>query len=50
VHDLTEVMLDESFLLPIAEKQGPDVARGTVKNVTWNSYGMYAFEDVWLGS
>jgi peptide/nickel transport system substrate-binding protein len=48
VHDLTEVMLDEAFVLPIAQKQGPDVARSTVKDIGWNSYGMYAFEDVWL--
>ena len=52
VHDLTQVMLDEAFLLPIAQTQGapagPDVAHSAVKNVAWNSFGMYAFEDVWL--
>ena len=53
VHDLTQVMLDEAFLLPIAETQGapagPDVAHSAVKDVAWNSFGIYAFEDVWLG-
>ena len=52
MHDLTQVMLDEAFLLPIAQTQGapagPDVAHSTIKNVAWNSFGMYAFEDVWL--
>jgi hypothetical protein len=52
VYDLTQVMLDEAFLLPIEETQGapagPDVAHSTVKDVAWNSFGMYGFEDVWL--
>jgi peptide/nickel transport system substrate-binding protein len=52
VYELTQVMLDEAFLLPIAQTQGApgdaDVAHSAVKNVAWNSFGIYAFEDVWL--
>ena len=52
VHDLTQVMLDEAFVIPIAQSlggsDGPGVARANLKNISWNNDGMYAFEDVWV--
>jgi peptide/nickel transport system substrate-binding protein len=52
LHELTQIMLDEAFILPIADNQGqeagPDVARSGVKDITWDQNGKYAFENVWL--
>jgi peptide/nickel transport system substrate-binding protein len=52
LHALTEIMLDEAFILPIADNQGqeagPDVARVGVKDIAWDQNGKYAFENVWL--
>ena len=51
-HDLTQLMLDESFFIPIAQSQfaGLGVARTTVKDVAWDSTSMYKFQDVWLAA
>ena len=52
LHELTQIVLEESFVAPIAESAstttGPEVARSTVRNVTWDKFGLFAYEDVWL--
>jgi peptide/nickel transport system substrate-binding protein len=52
LHEITQIMLDESFVALIAEATardaGPEVARAVVRNPTWNVFGLFAFEDVWL--
>ncbi len=52
LHEVTQIMLDESFVIPLAEAagtlNGPEVTRGTVHNVTWDTFGLFAYEDVWL--
>jgi peptide/nickel transport system substrate-binding protein len=52
IHQLTQIMLDEAFILPIADNQGqeagPDIARAAVKDIAWDQNGKYAFENVWL--
>jgi peptide/nickel transport system substrate-binding protein len=52
LHELTQIMLDESFIAPIAESAaattGPEVARATVHNAAWNRFGLFAYEDIWL--
>jgi len=52
LHEMTQIMLDEAFVLPIAEgfgqQTGAEVARYAVKNITWDAIGFIAFEDVWL--
>ncbi len=52
LHEMTQIMLDEAFVLPIAEgfgqQTGAEVARDAVKNITWDAIGFIAFEDVWL--
>jgi ABC-type transport system substrate-binding protein len=52
LHEMTQIILDEAFVLPIAEgfgqQTGAEVARGRVKNITWDAIGFVAFEDVWL--
>ena len=43
LHEVTQIMLDESFVIPLAEAagtlNGPEVTRGTVHNVTWDVSG-----------
>lgn len=50
--DLTQIMLDEAFVIAVAENEasatGVPVARSTVRNVTWNVSGWVAFEELWL--
>jgi peptide/nickel transport system substrate-binding protein len=52
LHELTQIMLDESFILPIAEgagpTTGPELTRAAVQNVAWDTFGLFAYEDVWL--
>ena len=52
MHDLTQLIRDEAFLIPIAKDDaggiGTGIACATIKNIAWNNFGMYAFEDVWL--
>jgi peptide/nickel transport system substrate-binding protein len=52
LHEITQIVLDESFVALIAESTardaGPEVARGVVHNAAWNIFGLFAFEDVWV--
>jgi len=45
-------MLDESFVIPIAENvgrdAGPEVTRSAVQNPTWDAFGLFGFQDIWL--
>lgn len=51
---ITQIMLDEAWVLPIADSEvgtaGITVARSAVKNITWdiNWIAFYRWEDVWL--
>jgi hypothetical protein len=42
---VTQIILDESFVAPIAEgagpTTGPEVARSSVKKVTWDTFGLF---------
>jgi peptide/nickel transport system substrate-binding protein len=53
LHETTQIMLDESFIAPIAEStglaNGLEVARSSVHNAVWNIFGLFAYEDIWLG-
>jgi ABC-type transport system substrate-binding protein len=50
--ELTQLMLDDCFVAPIAEgsglPNGPDLARATVRNIAWNPFGVFDYHDVWL--
>ena len=52
LHDLTQIMLDEAFIVMIAEgtglQTGPVVARSNVRNITWDKVGGFAYEDMRL--
>jgi peptide/nickel transport system substrate-binding protein len=52
VSQLTDLMLDEAFILFIAEsatqQSGPEVARATVRDIATDHLGEIAYEDVWL--
>ena len=52
LHEVTQIMLDESFIAPIAESAtattGPEVARTNVHDATWDSFGLFAYENIWL--
>ena len=52
LHEMTQIILDEAFVLPIAEgfgqQTGAEVARSKVKSINWDAIGFMAFEDVWL--
>ncbi len=52
MHELTQITLDEAFVVPIAEVAsqplGLEVARANVKSVTWDDWGWCAYQDVWL--
>jgi ABC-type transport system substrate-binding protein len=49
---LTQIILDEAFILIIAEgfgqDNGPEVARSTVRNVTTDRVGFVAYDELWL--
>ena len=51
LHELTQILLDESFVAPIAEgasiATGPEVARTSVHNATWDTFGLFVYEDIW---
>jgi hypothetical protein len=51
---LTQIVLGESFVAPIAESAtttaGPEVARSNVRDVAWDKFGLFSFEDVWLAT
>jgi hypothetical protein len=52
LHDVTQVMLDESWVIPIAEDvgrdAGPEATRRAVQNPTWDAFGLFGYEDIWL--
>ena len=52
LREMTQIMLDEAFVVPIAEPSsgasGPQVTRAGVKNVTWDDWGWFIYEDIWL--
>jgi peptide/nickel transport system substrate-binding protein len=54
LHEMTQIILDEAFVLPIAEgfgqQTGAEVARSRVKSINWDAIGFMAFENVWLES
>jgi peptide/nickel transport system substrate-binding protein len=51
--ELTQITLDEAFVVPIAETAslslGLEVARASVKNITWDNFGWPPYQDIWLG-
>jgi peptide/nickel transport system substrate-binding protein len=54
LHEVTQIMLDESFIAPIAESasatSGPEVAHTNVQNASWDSFGLFAYENIWLSA
>jgi ABC-type transport system substrate-binding protein len=52
LHEVTQIWLDEAFVLPIAEgagrDTGPEVARASVRDVTWDPFALFSYDDVWL--
>jgi ABC-type transport system substrate-binding protein len=52
LRELTQITLDEAFLVPIAEPAslslGLEVARAGVKNITWDDYGWQDYRDIRL--
>jgi peptide/nickel transport system substrate-binding protein len=52
VHQVTQIMLDEAFMLPFAEGagqlNGPEVARTRVNDARWDAFGLFAYQDIWL--
>jgi peptide/nickel transport system substrate-binding protein len=54
LHEVTQIMLDEAWVAPIAESAttttGPEVARSSVRNATWDPLGLFAYQDIWLDS
>ena len=52
VHEVTQVMLDEAFILPFAEGAGqlagPEVVHTRVSGAHWDGFGLFAYQDVWL--
>jgi peptide/nickel transport system substrate-binding protein len=52
LEELTQIILDEAFILIIAEgtgqDNGPEVARSTVRNATTDRVGFVAYDELWL--
>jgi peptide/nickel transport system substrate-binding protein len=52
VHEVTQIMLDEAFILPFAEGAGqlagPEVVRARVNDTHWDGVGWFSYQDVWL--
>jgi peptide/nickel transport system substrate-binding protein len=52
LHEVTQMWLDESFVIPIAEgasrDSGPEVVRASVHDVAWDAFGLFGHESVWL--
>jgi hypothetical protein len=52
LHEVTQIMLEESFVIPIAENvgrdAGPEVTRGAVQSATWDAAGFFGYQDMWL--
>jgi peptide/nickel transport system substrate-binding protein len=53
LQDLTRILLDESFVVLIGESDGQqsglEVARAGVRDITWDKFGGFAYQNVWLG-
>ena len=53
LRDLTRIVLDESFVVMIAEsagvQSGLEVARAGVRDIAWDKFGGFAYQNVWLG-
>jgi ABC-type transport system substrate-binding protein len=52
LHEVTQIWLDEAFAIPIAEgagrDTGPEVARASVHDITWDPFALFGYENVWL--
>jgi peptide/nickel transport system substrate-binding protein len=51
VRELTQIMLDEAFVIPFSESfgtSGIDVARRAVRNITSDAWGLYNYQDIAL--
>jgi ABC-type transport system substrate-binding protein len=53
MRELTQITLDEAFVVPIAEAAswlslGPDVASASAKNIMWDDQGWPDYQDIWL--
>jgi peptide/nickel transport system substrate-binding protein len=52
LQELTQILLDEAFVVVIAEgtgqQTGTQVARASVRNLSWDKLGGLAYQDVWL--
>lgn len=52
LHEVTQIILDEAFIVPFAEGTGqlagPEVAHARVQNEHSDGFGLYAYQDVWL--
>jgi peptide/nickel transport system substrate-binding protein len=49
---LDRALIDEAFVLVTAEGagqlSGPDIARSTVKDIAWDRFGTFGYQDIWL--
>jgi len=52
LHDVTQIWLDEQFVIPIAEgasrDTGPEVTHAGVRDVSWDPFALFGFDGVWL--
>jgi peptide/nickel transport system substrate-binding protein len=52
LHELTQITIDEAFVVPIAENASPglglEVARAGINNITWDDLGWPDYQDIWL--
>ena len=52
LREITQIMLDEAFVIPIVEPSssstGLQVTRAGVRNVAWDNSGRFIYQDVWL--
>jgi hypothetical protein len=51
VKEWTQIMLDEAFVLPFSDNFGTagiDVARSRVRNISWDAFGYYDYQDIFL--
>jgi peptide/nickel transport system substrate-binding protein len=52
LHEISQILLNESFVAPIAEATvrdaGPEVARANVRNTAWDLFGFFPFQDIWV--
>jgi hypothetical protein len=50
---LTSILLDESFVVLLAESDGQqsglEIARAGVRDIAWDRFGGFAYQNVWLG-